>query len=174
MGNHQTYFNEWDPNRLSKVTGLTPQQVLALHQDFIRVTDDDNAMDKYEFRRCYEVLVPGASNTHHAADKAFKAFDRNDTGYITFEEFLSAYVMLNQSVSAHDRANFLIDQHNPNPSGVITPEYGCQVFTRMNDFYGVQSDPEQSWAQFYNGSNGGDQDRFIQHLVDHPQYKSHY
>ncbi|CAF1458446.1 unnamed protein product, partial [Didymodactylos carnosus] len=134
----------------------------------------DNKMDKHEFRRCYEILAPGTKHSHHVADKAFKAFDRDQTGHLTFEEFLSAYVMLNQTSTPYDRANFLIDQYNPNQKGVITPEYGRQVFGKMNDFYGVQGDPEQAWLQFDNGSGQYDHERFVQHVANHPQYTSNY
>ncbi|CAF1280089.1 unnamed protein product [Didymodactylos carnosus] len=176
MGNKQSNFSQWDPNRLSQATGIPPQQILALHQNFIQVAGNDNKMDKKEFRRCYDVLVPGGTHGHKAADRAFKAFDRDNTGYLTFEEFLSAYVMLNQHVTPYERASFLIDQYNPNSNGIITPEYGRQVFDRMNDFYEVPGDSLDAWSQFNEGRRDEtiDRDQFAKYVANHPQYSSYF
>merc|ERR1712110_1288182 len=105
-------FSQWDLDRFSNVTGIPRATVEKLYADFLIQTGKDNRMDKKEFRRLYKELYlsslqPGAptpaSLSDHdldkLADRVFKAFDRDGTGKLTFEEFVNAYLLLTRSQS---------------------------------------------------------------------------
>ncbi|CAF1559301.1 unnamed protein product [Didymodactylos carnosus] len=172
MGNRsqRNTFDTWDLQRLQQATGLPQQQLVQLYQRFQEEAGRDGQISKSEFRDFYEELGQGNAS-HRAIDQVFRAFDRDNSGRLNFEEFVSAVIMLNQQSNPYDRVSFLIDQHNPNASqGYITPEYGQHVFSRMNDFYGTNVDPYDAWSQLDNGQGYVSSNQFAEYLSNHPQY----
>merc|ERR1712110_1180968 len=144
-------FTQWDLDRFSNVTGIPRATVERLYQEFVATTGKDNRMDKKEFRRLYKELytsgqtgssVPAVISEHDLekiSDRVFKAFDADGSGKLTFEEFVNAYLLINQSststtITPRDRLTYVLDHNNPTP-GYVTREQGEQVFNRLNRFY---------------------------------------
>jgi len=151
-------LTQWDLDRFSNVTGIPRATVETLYQEFITTTGKDNRMDKKEFRRLYKALytsgqtgtsVPAVISEHDLekiSDRVFKAFDNDGSGKLTFEEFVNAYLLINQNqagstgaatttaITPRDRLTYVLDHNNPTP-GYVTRDQGEQVFNRLNRFY---------------------------------------
>ncbi|CAF1346276.1 unnamed protein product [Rotaria magnacalcarata] len=115
---------------------------------------------------------PGAQNLdprsmQQQIPRIFRTFDRDRSGALSFEEFLSAVVMMNCSVPRRDRIDFLIRQNNRMPplqnndhghqhgDGRISAQYGQKVFRRLNDYYGLPAGTEQQrWQQVDRNNRG--------------------
>jgi Ca2+-binding EF-hand superfamily protein len=157
MGAHnsKTLFTEWDLTQFSNVTGVPLSMVKKIYKDFITYTQNDNKIDKTEFRRLYKKMYVNSQAsslpsglppffTEHdlnkMSDHVFDTYDFDGTGNLTFEEFAEAYLMLTHHASMptnratfHDRFNYILDQGNPTP-GFITREHGEQAFNRLNRY----------------------------------------
>jgi len=202
-------FTQWDLERFSNVTGIPRATVERLYQEFMSTTGKDNRMDKKEFRRLYKELytsgrtgttVPAVISEHDLekiSDRVFKAFDGDGSGKLTFEEFVNAYLLINQnqgnkSVTSRDRLNYILDHNNPTP-GHITREQGEQVFNRLNRLYDWQDTTktmsttttppgstkpltttwEQHWTKLDDGSGRVPQEKFVEYVTTSDDYKKH-
>ncbi|CAF0749888.1 unnamed protein product [Adineta steineri] len=204
-------FTQWDLDRFSNVTGIPRTTVEKLYQEFIATTGKDNRMDKKEFRRLYKELytsgrtgttVPAVISEHDLekiSDRVFKAFDGDNSGKLTFEEFVNAYLLINQKDSAtsttftpRDRLTYVLDHTNPTP-GYVTREQGEQVFNRLNKFYDWEDTTkttsttttpvgttkpmtttwEQHWTKLDDGSGRVPQEKFVEYVTTSDSYKNH-
>jgi len=202
-------FTQWDLERFSNVTGIPKATVEKLYQEFITTTGKDNRMDKKEFRRMYKELytsgktgtsVPAVISEHDLekiSDRVFKAFDTDNSGKLTFEEFVNAYLLINQNeksskVLPRDRLNYIMDHNNPTP-GYVTRDHGEQVFNRLHKFYNwedttkttttshmpagskkpVSTTWEQHWTKLDDGSGRVPQEKFVEYVTTSDDYKTH-
>jgi hypothetical protein len=208
-------FTQWDLDRFSNVTGIPRTTVERLYQEFVTQTGKDNRMDKKEFRRLYKELytsgqtgtaVPAVISEHDLdkiSDRVFKAFDADGSGKLTFEEFVNAYLLINQnqatgtttttSVTPRDRLTYVLDHNNPTP-GYVTREQGEQVFNRLNRFYNwedttkttstittpvgaakpVTTTWEQHWSKLDDGSGRVPQEKFVEYVTTSDDYKTNF
>jgi len=205
-------FTQWDLDRFSNVTGIPRATVERLYQEFVTQTGKDNRMDKKEFRRLYKELytsgqtgtaVPAVISEHDLekiSDRVFKAFDADGSGKLTFEEFVNAYLLINQNqvattatVTPRDRLTYVLDHNNPTP-GYVTREQGEQVFNRLNRFYNwedttkttstttmpagsskpVTSTWEQHWSKLDDGSGRVPQEKFVEYVTTSDDYKTNF
>jgi len=202
-------FSQWDLDRFSNVTGIPRGTVERLYQDFVAQTGKDNRMDKKEFRRLYKELytsgqtgnsVPAVISEHDLekiSDRAFKAFDMDGSGKLTFEEFVNAYLLINQypgkgTITPRDRFNYVMDHNNPTP-GYVTRDHGEQVFNRLHRYYNwedtkkttsttitppgsskpVTTTWEQHWSKLDDGSGRVPQEKFVEYVTTSDDYKRH-
>jgi Ca2+-binding EF-hand superfamily protein len=191
MGNRQKgrETQPWELDAISNLVGIPRQQLENIYKDFRRVSKD-YLLDKYEFRRIYKDLIRYSSHPqdysdlsiyelnrqHNAtADRIFKTFDNDKTGRLTFDEFISAYIMLQSSISPQIRLNFLLDHYSQN-NGYITPTMGRRVIQDMSDLYGVNTDYQQVWGNLeanYALQNGRiPQQAFTDYFINHPAYSA--
>ena len=181
MGN-RTYrprFTEWDLDGLEKVTTLSSQQYLRLYHQYKnnQAWGGQNMDDKTFFQK-YNEILPG-EQTKRESDRAFYTFDYNKSGKLSFEEFVSAIVVLNKGSTTFDRIAYLIDQFNPNKNdNVVEESYGILVFDRLNQYYGINDvDPVSSWSELVNtyASNPKrvSRDEFLTFIAGHPIYITH-
>jgi hypothetical protein len=203
-------FTQWDLDRFSNVTGIPRTTVEKLHQEFIATTGKDNRMDKKEFRRLYKELytsghtgtsVPAVISEHDLekiSDRVFKSFDGDGSGKLTFEEFVNAYLLINQnekcsSVTPRDRLTYVLDHNNPTP-GYVTRDHGEQLFNRLNRFYTwedttkstsatatphgatkpVTTTWEQHWTKLDDGSGRVPQEKFVEYVTTSDDYKKNF
>jgi hypothetical protein len=160
-----------------------------IYKDFRRVSKN-YLLDKYEFRRIYKDLIRYSSYPEDAsdlnpyelnrlnnatADRIFKTFDKDNTGRLTFDDFISAYIMLQNSISPQTRLNFLLDHYSPN-NGYITPTMGRRVIQDMSNLYGINTDYQQVWGNLESNyalhSGGIPQQAFTEYFINHPAYSS--
>lgn len=191
MGNRQKGREtpSWELDAISNLVGIPRYQLDNIYKDFRRVSKD-YLLDKYEFRRIYKDMVRYSSHAddyseyssselsrrnNAIADRIFKTFDRDNTGRLTFDEFISAYIMMQDSIAPQTRLNFLLDHYTEN-NGYITPNMGRRVIQDMSDLYGVNADNQQVWRNLeanYALHNGGiPQQAFTEYFINHPAYAS--
>ena len=179
MGNrvYRPRFIEWDLNRLENITNLSKQQYLDL---FHRYQNDEawggqNMDDKLFFQK-YDELLPG-EQTKAESDRAFYTFDYNKSGKLSFEEFVSAIIVLNNGSTTLDRITYLIDQYNPTKSdSQIQQAFGNVIFERLNQYYNINNvDPASAWSELFakSGAKTADQvsrNQFLTFIAEHPIY----
>ncbi|CAF0936347.1 unnamed protein product [Adineta steineri] len=191
MGNRQKgrQTAAWELDAISNLVGIPRNQLENIYKDFRRVSKD-YLLDKTEFRRIYKDLIrysPQYQDKSHltscelnrrnnaTADRIFKTFDRDHTGRLSFDEFISAYIMLQNSISPQIRLNFLLDHYSQN-NGYITPTMGRRVIQDMSDLYGVNTDCQQVWRNLETNcplKNGCiPQQAFTEYFINHPAYSS--
>lgn len=191
MGNRQKGHetSSWELDAISDSVGIPRHQMQRIYRDFRRVSRD-YLLDKYEFRLIYKdvirnstdseeyaYLTPSQANKQNnaEADRIFKTFDQDKTGRLSFDEFISAYIMLQESISPQTRLNFILDHYTQN-DGYITPTMGQRVIRDMSDLYGVNMDHQQVWRNLetnYAHQNGYiPQQAFTDYFMNHPTYSS--
>ena len=191
MGNRQKgrETQAWELDAISNLVGIPRLQLENIYKDYRRVSKD-YLLDKSEFRRIYKDLIRQSPNSlevdnltpaefnrrnNFMADRIFRTFDRDRTGRLTFDEFISAYIMLQNSISPQVRLNFLLDHYSQN-NGYITPQMGRRVIQDMSDLYGVHTDYQQVWGNLeanYALQNGRvPQQAFTDYFVNHPAYSA--
>jgi Ca2+-binding EF-hand superfamily protein len=189
MGNRQRgrETQAWELDAISNMVGIPRHDLENIYKDFRRVSRD-YLLDKSEFRRIYKDLIlnspssweldnltPSEFNRRHnfMADRVFRTFDLDGTGRLTFDEFISAYIMLENSICPQVRLNFLLDHYSQN-NGYITPQMGRRVIKDMSDLYGVNTDYQQVWGNLEANhalQNGRvPQQAFTDYFVNHPAY----
>jgi Ca2+-binding EF-hand superfamily protein len=156
-------YQQWDMNELSRATGLPAQRVHQIYEEFMQAAGRDGQLNMNEFANLYRHF-PGAQQQdsqymQQQLPRIFRTFDRDGSGALTFDEFLSAVVMMNQNMSQGDRLDFLIRQNNGHGRqqghGNISAEYGQQVFQRLNDYYGLPAGSEyEFWNQVDQNNRG--------------------
>ncbi|CAF1442137.1 unnamed protein product [Adineta ricciae] len=177
-------YQQWDLNELSRQTGIPVDQVHQLHQEFIRAAGRDGQLDQREFMNFYS-RFPGAQQQdprymQQQIPRIYRTFDRDNSGTLSFDEFLSAVVMMNHNVPRRQRINYLIQQNNQhgrqNGDGRISPQYGHQVFRRINDYYGLpQGTEHQCWKQVDRNNRGYvTQDELIEYISQQDAYNRRY
>ncbi|CAF1015434.1 unnamed protein product [Rotaria sp. Silwood1] len=154
---------QWDLDRLAQATGLSPYEVSEVYEEFRQAAGRDGLLSKQEFSKIYS-RFPGSQSQDSQYMKAqipriFRTFDRDNSGKLSFEEFLSAVVMMNHDMPRRDRIGFLIDQNNiygnEYGDGRITSEYGEQVFEYLNNYYGLpRGSANQCWQQVDTNNRG--------------------
>lgn len=154
-------FDQWDTNQIQNATGLSAQQVQQIQQEFFRAAGRDGVLSMNEFANVYS-RFPGAGNQRDLQQqipRLFQTFDRDRSGGLSFDEFLSAVVMMNHNMPRRDRIDYLIRQNNTygrqQGDGRISSQYGHQVFRRLNDYYGLPPGTEhQAWKQIDRQNRG--------------------
>jgi len=146
-------FTKWDLVQFSNMTGVPLSMVEKIYKDFVNATENNNRMDKKEFRRLYKEMYmsgqtgnnPAPFITDHDLDKmsdhVFELYDFDGTGKLTFEEFAELYLMLSHyggilpnGVTRRDRFNYILDQYDEPSPVFITRERGEQIFNRLNKY----------------------------------------
>ena len=192
MGNKQKgrETEPWELDSISNLVGIPRYQLDNIYKDFRRVSKK-YLLDKYEFRRIYKDLT--RYSTEHTdyselnlyehnrrnnaiADRIFKTFDKDNSGRLTFDEFISAYIMLQNSISPQTRLNFLLNHYTEDNNGYLTPMMGQRVIQDMSDLYGINKDYQQVWRNLeanYALQNGGiPYQAFTDYFVNHPAYSA--
>ena len=78
---------------LSKQTGLTKDEVKNVFTKFI-ANNPDGKLDKKEFVRLYDELRSESADVlDEISVYVFEAFDKDNNGSITFNEFMIAYAL---------------------------------------------------------------------------------
>jgi Ca2+-binding EF-hand superfamily protein len=175
---------EWDLNELSQSTGVPSERIQAIYQRFNQAAGSDGQLDMKEFANVYHHF-PGAQNQdpqymQQQIPRIFRTFDRDGSGTLSFDEFLSAIIMMNRTMPRSDRIDFLIRQNNAQGrqqhNGQISAQYGHQVFRRLNDYYGLPPGSEhQCWKQVDQNNRGyvTHQD-LMDYIANQPAYNQRY
>lgn len=175
-------INQWDVNQLQQTTGLSYDQIQQIQNQFYQSAGHDGLMDINEFANLY-AQFPGATqqpNLQQQIQRLFRTFDRDQTGRLSFDEFLSAVIMMNHNMPRMDRVDYLIRQNNAygrqQGNGQISAQYGHQIFRRLNDYYGLPAGSEhQCWKQVDRQHRGYvTQDEMMNYIRQQDAYNRRY
>ena len=190
MGNRQKdrEIQCWELDAISNLVNIQLEQLQYIYKDFQRVSKN-NLLNKYEFRRVYTDLMRQSSyrNTSQLssyefkrqnktmADRIFRIFNKDHAGLLTFDEFIVAYVMLQNSISPKIRLKFFLDHYSQNYD-YITPIMGQQIIQDLSKLYGINTDYQQVWrhleANYASNSGFIPQQAFIEYFINHPVYSA--
>ncbi|CAF3533206.1 unnamed protein product [Rotaria socialis] len=191
MGNRQKgrETESWELDEISNLVCIPRYQLDKIYKDFRRVSKN-YLLDKTEFRRIYKDLKSYSPNppdyphlcdyeinrrNNAMADRIFKTFDRDNTGRLTFNEFISAYILLQSAISPERRLQYLFQQYSQD-DGYLTPIMGRRMIENMSDLYGVNTDYQQVWKSLeaYSGSQNGHipQAALKNYFLNDPAYAS--
>ena len=176
--------DQWDVNELSQATGLQPQQIQQIYQEFVQAAGNDGQLNMNEFARFYE-RFPDAQQQDprylkQQIPRIFRTFDRDGSGALSFDEFLNGVVMMNHDMPRRDRIDFLVRQNNAQGrqrgDGRISAQYGHQVFRRLNDYYGLPAGTEhQCWQQVDQNNRGYvTQEELMNYIAQQDAYNQRY
>ena len=148
-------YDQWDLQRFAQTAGISESEVQQFYQDFNKAAGKDGKISKSEFASFYKKF-PGSQHQSsrdlkEQTERIFRTFDRDNSGGLSFEEFLSAAIMMNHNIPRKDRFDYLIHNNNPNGcqnNGQITADYGQEVFQTLDNYYGSSGvSAEQRWAE---------------------------
>lgn len=178
MGNQQYQqrrgqfsYDHWENPRFQQHSGIDPSRLSTISQQFRQAAGADGLISRDEFRRLYQQLNLG-SNDEQSIERAFRGFDTDGSGKLSFDEFVSAAVMLNNGARPQDRINYLIESNNPSGfnNGFITPDYGRAIVRNMNQFYGSNANFDDIWSKI-NSSNGAvRREDFVSYITQAPAF----
>lgn len=84
-----TTLSEKEIKLLRSRTGLSRDEIVEWHLEFINICPTGN-MNIQQFTEIYNDFYPDASNSDKTAKSAFKVFDTDNSGTVSFSEFLIA------------------------------------------------------------------------------------
>ncbi len=171
----ESNYNRWNSPRLQQVSGISESRLPQIRETFRYAAGSDGLVSRSEFNRLYRDLNLG-SNDQGNMDRSFRAFDQDESGKLSFDEFLSAAVMLNNNTGARERVSYLIDSNNP--AGIdhtyITPDYGRSIVRNLNNFYSTNDDFDDIWSNL-NANNGQvRREEFVSYISRSPTFARYF
>ncbi|KAL7670227.1 hypothetical protein ACOME3_005167 [Neoechinorhynchus agilis] len=180
MGNRSPnrILNEGDLKALSTLTGMDVYTIQGLHTEFSRYASKKGAMSKRQFREAYANLIKGemrcSEATKRKADQTFKAFDGDQSGDLTFNEFMTVYVMLRGKEENRKKVHFLLSQieGKSTPSESINRAKAKQILNSIDQGYSVNRAQDAFQTMLQNSGNANDIPTkvFIDVVIDPSNY----
>ncbi|CAF3889877.1 unnamed protein product [Adineta steineri] len=165
MGNRssQTPSNPWNAIHLAEATGLSTDEINQFYSEFVKASGYNGVMNMSKFIQLYSHLPAmksqDANEVQERATRIFRAFDRKNTGILSFDEFIAAIIMINYEMAPNIPTNSSIQENNTSEheldDGRITAEDGQNLFRRLNDYYGLPAGGEQKcWKEVDRDNRG--------------------
>jgi hypothetical protein len=87
---------------LANLTGWSPQDIERLRHEFLSYTNSYGVIDRDGFRKLYiaSLLNMTWEALEHDAETAFRNFDLNQTGFLDFNEYITACSRMTREVNA--------------------------------------------------------------------------
>ncbi|UJR33282.1 hypothetical protein I4U23_020735 [Adineta vaga] len=172
MGNQQgvSAYNTWDINAYSQLTGLSPDQIQQLYTTFQQqAAVTGGRMTINQFKSVYASVVGVTWNFDTEAERIFLMFDTNNTGTLSFEEFLLAYFLLQRSINPAQRWSYAVNSYSLNQPGYLSAQEAQLVLNNMQQFYNFPAQESYfntAWSQLGGNVNGSvPASSFVQTLV---------
>jgi Ca2+-binding EF-hand superfamily protein len=171
----QSSYTQWDSPRFQQFSGIEPSRLAQINQEFRRTADSDGLVSGSEFNRLYSEFNLGPKD-ENSVDRAFRTFDVDQSGKLSFDEFLSSAIMLNNKSNPRERIDYLIESNNPSgfDNTYITPAYGRTIIRNMNQFYGTNANFDDIWSEM-NANNGlVRREEFVTYMTRTPTFISYF
>uniref|UniRef100_A0A0N4ZCQ1 EF-hand domain-containing protein n=1 Tax=Parastrongyloides trichosuri TaxID=131310 RepID=A0A0N4ZCQ1_PARTI len=137
-------------NKLVKESKFTKREVKAIYRAFKEASP--NALVKRDIiREAFVELFP-RGDTEHYADMVFNTFDLDNTGMITFEEFIKSMSTLCRG-TLKEKVDWIYKMYDPRNTGQISWERLFFVITAMDDLIGYDAKPPVTREQRINHTN---------------------
>jgi Ca2+-binding EF-hand superfamily protein len=172
--------SRWDLNQLAKATGLSRTEIDRFYSDYVEASGKDGIMDMDEFIDLYSHLpIARTLSKGEMKDQAvriFRAFDQDESGTLSFDEFLTAIIVINSDTSQDDRVNFLVQENSTlkhkHSNERISSEYGHQIFQSLNEYHGLPRGTEHKYWKELDRNNRGyvTQEELVEYIIRHPDY----
>jgi len=171
----QSSYSQWSSPQFEQFSGINPSRLSQINGEFHRVAGSDGLVSRQEFGRLYRELDLG-SNQENAIDRAFPAFDQYGSDRLSFDEFLSGAVMLNNNTNTRERIDYLIDSNYPSGSNniYITPDYGRTIIRNMNQFYGTDADFDDIWSRVNTNNGQVSREEFVTYISQAPAFVRYF
>ncbi|KAL7678086.1 hypothetical protein ACOME3_004315 [Neoechinorhynchus agilis] len=122
---------------LQSKTNLTRAEIEEWHEEFLEDCPSGK-LDKKMFRKMMKKSLTSKGNAEKFCDIAFRAFDKDDSGYIPdFQEFMLVF-----AANDNEKLANLFDVFDIDKNGTIEFEEMVSVFTALNDMNGIHNDGE--------------------------------
>jgi len=134
-----------DYSFLTKQTGQSKDQIKAIFDQF-SANNPDGKLDKAEFVRLYDQLKPESIEAlDEIALYVFGAFDTDNSGSITFNEFMLAYAMTSRG-DQRQKLEYTFALYDTDDNGYLDNNEIVQVLKGMLDMLGADKKNTDSRA----------------------------
>lgn len=158
---------------LENNTGMSRQQIETWFREFMR-DYPDGSIDEKEFVAIFKKTYPQGKPEKYAKI-AFKAFDDNKSGKITFSEFLlSTSFIISGNGSKEKNLDFAFDIYDSDNNGKITKKEMDQIIAALYDLSGkdvktAKTKVKEIFARFDSDNNGSlSKAEFINFMLNDP------
>ena len=93
-------------------------------------TDGSGMIDFQEFEKLMTVKL-GQRDAHEEMLKAFRLFDDDESGYITFKNLKRIALELGESISDEELQE-MIDEADPSGKGKVSQDDFCRIMNKTN------------------------------------------
>jgi hypothetical protein len=186
MGNYQKgrKTEVWELDAISNLVNIPRIQLENIYKDF-QYGSKHYLLNKSRFRRMYKDLIQNSSHrvarkpssykfnrqNNIVADRIFTIFAKEHPVALTFDEFMTIYIMLQNSIYPQIRLNFFLDHYSQN-NGYLTPSMGRRAIEDMSNLYGINTDSEQICRRIETNDGLISKQALIEYCINHPVYSS--
>lgn len=160
-------------------TGFTEEQVSTIFNEFNQ-NNPDGTLDRNEFIKLYTLLRPeSADRLDEISAQIFRAFDSDNNGFLTFNEFLIGYALTSRG-DMRTKLEYAFELYDCDNNGLLNKSEVGQIITAMLDLYGANKGcyvPAQIAFECVENldTNNDDQlnkEEFIQGLMAHYELRN--
>ena len=160
-------------------TGFSEEQVTTIFNEFSQ-NNPDGTLDKNEFVKMYTLLRPEAvDRLDEICAQIFRAFDSDNNGFVTFNEFLIGYALTSRG-DMRTKLQYAFELYDCDNNGYLNKGEVAQVISAMLDLYGADKQchvPSQIAHECVENLDGNNDDQlnkeeFIQGLMGHYELRS--
>jgi Ca2+-binding EF-hand superfamily protein len=138
-----------DVKTLSEQTGMSKDQIEKIFQQFV-ANNPDGKLDVTEFNKLYQSLrTEPVANLDEIDDFVFRAFDVDNNGFLTFNEFLAAYTITTKG-DVKQKLQYAFELYDADNNGWLSVDEVKQVISAMLDLLGADkkgNDPAKLTAE---------------------------
>lgn len=131
-------LTEEEINLLLQNTRLTRNQILALHQNFLKECPSGKLTQK-DFVKLFKEVHP-SENKKEKADKfcqyVFKVIDKENHGFISFQDFVLCFALTSDG-DLKEKCEFAFKLYDLDKDGKISKKEMTQVLTALYDLSGI-------------------------------------
>lgn len=153
---------------MNQLSGLPVNEIETLYKDYFS-TSETEEINKQDFIKAYSQLV-SPDCRHKATDfaaLAFKVFDKDGNGTISFEEFLMSYAIHSDTATQEEKLSFTFDLYDLNGDGTLSKDEIAEASSAIMSLLGmhVHVDPEFLMKLDVDGDECVTKEEFINTLM---------
>lgn len=132
----QAALNKKDIEFLTKSSGMSKEAIEALFKQF-NADNPDGKLDRAEFAKLYpKMRNEPVANLDEISNFVFTAFDSDNNGFLTFNEFLIGYAVTSKG-DLKTKLEYGFELYDADNNGYLSEDELKQVITGMLDLLGA-------------------------------------